>query len=261
MSYKEKIEEFVIDGYEKINSHPVYNNSFVLKNRKDNFITEPHKGFKYHRWASSLKSSQAFAYNIFSGVENSELIFEFHMRVFNKDAQIDVKLEREQTIELFEVKAFEIIKMEDIVFEEKYFTKTEYKRPDIAEPFIEFLKKVLGFFDKENQKIYGGGIKQLCSHLLGILNTMNNPEYKNKNFKLYSLCFDNSFSQEFERDLTNYNNALIKFKKLVDEFLIKINVNSRIEYFGFLSAKEYIMNNKDLLGNKNYDYVLKRYFY
>jgi len=188
-------------------------------------------------------------------------MFEFHMKVFDTDAQIDVKFEKKQTIEMFEVKAFEIIKMEDIVFKEKYFIKTEYKRPDIAEPFIEFLKIVLDFFDKENQRIYGGGIKQLCSHLLGILNMMNEPEYENKNFKLYSLCFDNSFSPKFERDLINYNNTLTKFKKLVDEFLMKINVNSRIEYLGFLSGREYVMKNKDLLGKKNYDYVLKRYFY
>lgn len=261
MNYKEEIEKFVIDGFEKNHSNPTYYKSFVLKNKKDNFITQPQKGFEYHRWASSLKSSQAFAYNIFSGVESSALMFEFHMKVFDTDAQIDVKIEKNQTIELFEVKAFEIVKMEDIVFKEKYFTKTEYKRPDIAEPFIKFLNIVLDFFVQDNRRIYGGGIKQLCSHLLGILNTLNEPEYENKKFKLYSLCFDNLFSTKFERDLTNYKNTLSKFKKLVDDFLIEINVDSRIEYFGFLSTREYIMKNKELLGKRNYDYVIKRYYY
>jgi hypothetical protein len=261
MNYKEEIEKFVIDGFERINSNPTYYKSFILKNRKDNFVTEPQMGFEYHRWASSLKSSQAFAYNIFSGVKNSKLMFEFHMKVFDTDAQIDVKIEKKQTIELFEVKAFEIIKMEDIKFKEKYFTKTEYKRVDIADPFIKFLKTVLKFFEQDGQRIYGGGIKQLCSHLLGILNTMNKPEYQNKNFKLYSLCFDNPFSPKFERDLTNYINTLSKFKKLVDDFLKELNVDSRIEYFGFLSAREYLNKNEKFLGKRNYDYVLKRYYH
>ena len=260
MNYKEEIEKFVIDGYEMINSDPAYIKPFVLKNKKDNFITEPQKDFEYHRWASSLKSSQAFAYNIFSGVQNNGLVFEFHMPVFDTDAQLDVKIENGQTIELFEVKAFEIIKMENVEFKEKYFSKTEYKRKDIAEPFIKFLETVIEFFKQENEKIYGGGVKQLCSHLLGILNTMNEPGYENKKFKLYSLCFDNLFSSRFEQDLINYKNTLSKFKELVDKFLIDINVDSRIEYLGFLSAQEYISKNKKLLGKRNYDYVLKRYF-
>jgi hypothetical protein len=75
------------------------------------------------------------------------------------------------------------------------------------------------------------------------------------------LCFDNLFSPKFERDLTNYKNTLTKFKNLVDDFLIEINMDSRIEYFGFLSAREYMMKNKEFLGKTNYEYVIKRYFY
>jgi len=261
MTYKKEIEEFVIEGFKKINPNQTDSKSFVLIDKVDNFITHPPKGFDYHRWACSLKSSQAFAFNIFSGIESSALKFEYHMKVFDTDAQIDVKTEKNHTIELFEVKAFEIIKMEDIRFKEKYFTKAEYKRPEIAESFMKFLNIVIVFFEKENQSIYGGGIKQLCSHLLGIINTMNEPEFENKNFILYSLCLDNHFSPKFEQDLSNYKNTLSKFKKLVDDFLIEIDVNSRIEYFGFLSSREYLMKNKDLLGKKNYDYVMKRYFY
>lgn len=261
MNYKEEIEKYVIDGFVRINPNPTCYKSYILKNRKDNFVTEPQNGFEYHRWANSLKSSQAFAYNIFSGVVNSGLVFEFHMPVFDKDAQIDVKIERQQTIDLFEVKAFEFVKMENIEFKEKYFKKSEYKRLEIADLYIKFLKTVIKFFEQEEQKIYGGGIKQLCSHLLGIINVMNEPRYENKNFKLYSLCFDNPFTPKFERDIISYKNTLSKFKKLVDNFLIELNVASRIEYFGFLSAREYINKNKEFLGKRNYDYVLKRYFH
>lgn len=265
MNYKEEIENFVVKGFKNNNIPLITDNkhNFVLKNRTKNFITTPPKGFKYHRWAGSLKSSQAFAYNIFSGVNSKPLEFEFPMVVFDRDAQIDVMLNNEttNTIELFEVKAFEIIQLgkNKIDFKEKYFDKTQYKRPAISDPFIKFLKKVIKSFD--DQKIYGGGVKQLCSHLLGIINIMNEPKYVNKKFKLYSFCFDNPFSTRFEQDLTNYKETIAKFKKIVDEFLKDIKVNERVEYFGFLSASEYINKNEDFLGEENYNYIVKRYFY
>lgn len=263
MNFKEEIENFVIIGF-KNNNIPLITNSkhnFVLKCTTENFITLPPIYFKYHRWAGSLKSSQAFAYNVFSGINNSTLQFEFPMEVFDRDAQIDVKFEdlKSQTIELFEVKAFEInsISKNRILFEQKYFTKTEYKRSDIAEQFMGFLKTVIKKY--ENQNIYGGGIKQLCSHLLGIINIMNKPQYINKKFKLYSFCLDNPFSNKFEQNVSNYKETLITFKNLVDEFLKEIKVDDRVEYCGFISASEYIIKNKNLLGKENYDYVLKRY--
>ena len=275
MNYKNEIEKFVIKGYNNINTQLItYNkHDFVLKNRKVNFITTPPKDFKYHRWAASLKSSQAFAYNVFSGVKNRNLLFEFPMEVFDRPAQIDVMFEDEesQTIELFEVKAFEIINLgvNKIVFEDKYFTKAQYIHIpfDIALKFIDFLNTVIKNF--ENQKIYGGGIKQLCSHLLGILNTMDKPNYMNKKFKLYSFCLDNSindkldnpFYDKFEQDIKNYKETLKTFKNLVDEFLKDIKIDSRVEYCGFLSASEYINKNEKLIGKENYDYVMKRYLY
>ena len=265
MNYKEEIENFVVMGF-KNNKIPLttkakYNS--VLQNRAENFIIRPPKNFNYHRWAGSLKSSQAFAYNVFSGMNNPSLQFEFPMEAFDRAAQIDVMFEdlNSQTIELFEVKAFEInsLGVDKILFEEKYFTKTQYKRSDIAEKFIEFLKIVIKYF--ENQKIYGGGIKQLCSHLLGIINTMDKPKYVGKKFKLYSFCLDNPFSNKFEQNINNYKETLSVFKNLVDEFLKDIKVNERIEYCGFLSASEYINKNEKLLGKENYDYVMKRYFF
>jgi hypothetical protein len=264
MNYKDEIIEFVIRGFKNNKSQLITDDihSYVLNNKKDNFISSPPKNFKYHRWTSSLKSSQAFAHNVFSGVNNSNLQFEFPMEVFDRDSQIDVMIENSelQTIELFEVKAFEICTLgkNKIVFKEKYFTRNQYKRPEIAEQFIKFLNTVIKEF--ENQRIYGGGIKQLCSHLLGILNSLDKPDYKNKKFKLYSFCLDNPFSYRFEQNLKNYKDTITTFKKLVDKFLKEIEVDKRIEYCGFLSANEYINKNEKTLGKENYDYVMNRYF-
>lgn len=184
------------------------------------------------------------------------------MTVFNREAQIDVKLEdiKSHTIELFEVKAFEICNLgiNKIVFGDKYFSKNQYKRPEMANDFIKFLHVVIQKF--ENKRIYGGGIKQLCSHLLGIINIIDKPEYKRKTIKLYSFCFDNPFSSKFVEDLENYKETLSSFKIIVDEFLKEIKLDTKIEYFGFLSAKEYIKKNEELLGKENYNYVMKRYF-
>lgn len=265
MTYKEEIEKFVIKGFKNVNDQLITDNkhSFVLKNKKDNFIFTPPKNFNYHIWAGSLKSSQAFAYNVFSGVNDSSLEFEFPMEVFNRDAQIDVKIESgdSHVIELFEVKMFEIcdLAINKILFEDKYFTPSEYRRSDIAEKFIKFLKTVVSNF--YNERIYGGGIKQLCSHLLGIINIMDTPAYNNKVFKLYSFCFDNPFTAKFEKDIVNYKETLSIFKNLVDNFLVEIKVDARVDYCGFLSAKEYINENQRLLGISNYDYVAKRYFF
>ena len=258
-----KIEKYVVDGYKNVCSTPKTDgkHNFVLKNREDNFITLPPKDFDYHKWAGSLKSSQAFAYNIFSGIKNRE--FEFRMKVLGRDAQIDVKIEdiKTQTIELFEVKMFEIIKREKIKFENKYDDKEKYiyLSEDIADAFIKFKNEVITRFD--GQKIYGGGIKQLCSHLLGILNVMNKPEYTNKKFKLHSLCLDIAFSDKFLQDVDNYRETLTKFKYLADKFLKEIKVNSRLEYCGFLPAIGYVISNEKLIGKENYDYVMKRYLY
>ncbi|MAP55122.1 MAG: hypothetical protein CL605_09490 [Altibacter sp.] len=262
MSYKNEIEKFVINGYKNTNSNLVTaKHNFVLKNKEENFITTPKNDFKYHTWASSLKSSQAYAYNIFSGIKNPTLEFEFSMEVFERAAQIDVKLEdlSSNTIELFEVKAFEIcyIGLNKIQFENKYFNKGQYRRVDIADQFIRFLQTVIGNF--KNQRIYGSGIKQLCSHLLGIINTIDKPIFQNKKFKLYSFCLDTEFTSKFIENLDNYKSALGSFKIIVAEFLKEIELDSRIEYCGYLSARDYINKNREIIGKDNYNYVVKRY--
>jgi hypothetical protein len=116
MNFKNEIENFVINGFTKSGRPLITDNQhrFVLGDRKDNFFNTPAVGFPYHRWAASLKSSQAFAHNVFSGIKGEKDLFEFHMRVFDRDAQVDIKLENKEskTIELFEVKAFEIAILE-----------------------------------------------------------------------------------------------------------------------------------------------------
>jgi hypothetical protein len=133
----------------------------------------------------------------------------------------------------------------------------QYIRKDIANKYFKFKEDVLKEF--EGQRIYGGGIKQLCSHLLGIINIVNDHQYTNTKFKLYSFCFDYHFSDKFKLYLENYKSATTTFKRLADSFLKDINENERIEYCGFLSAKEYIEKNKIMLG-ENYEYVMNRYF-
>jgi len=263
MNYQETVKKFVIEGYRNRQTQLITDgkHDFVLKSEKDNFISPP-EGFRCHRWAGSLKSSQAFAYNVFSGIKDPSLQFEFPMEVFDRPAQVDVKIENKETktIELFEVKMFEFIQKGTIKFKDRYYIETEYKkRSNIANPFKEFISTVVKTFD--GKRIYGEGIKQLCSHLLGILNTLEKTDYEDKKFKLYSFCFDNPFTPKFEKDLQNYKETLDKFKLLMDKFLKEIEVDSRIEYYGFLSSYEYIKKNKILLGEDNYNYVMKRYFF
>jgi GR25 family glycosyltransferase involved in LPS biosynthesis len=186
------------------------------------------------------------------------------MQVFDKPAQMDVMFENTSSniIELFEVKAFEInyIQKNKIIFKEKYLNKSYYIiNPEIAEPFINFIQKVIRTF--HDKPIYGSGIKQLCSHLLGILNVMNYPENNSKKFKLYSLCLDHPFHKKFENNLINYKETLAVFKAEVDEFLKQQNLDQRIEFYGYLPASEYIKQNEELLGKDNFNYIMKRYFF
>lgn len=260
MKKDDLITEFVIKGYKNIRESMKIDevHEFVLKNKLENFITNP-INLELHRWAGSLKSSQAFAYNIFSGSKNVQ--FECHFPVFDRDAQIDVKIEdtSNQIVHLYEVKMFEVIKMEKIKFEEKYDNPNCYRNltKENVSAFIRFKNEIIRIF--ENQIIYGGGIKQLCSHILGILNNLDkSPNFK---FKLYSFCYDNPLFERFESDIESYRKATGLFKIHLDKFLKEINVDSRVEYIGFVSATDYLIKNKDLIGAENYEYVMKRYFF
>ena len=272
MNYNDKIIDFTIKGFEQTKGGIVTNgiHKHVLNNKLDNFFGKL-PDFKFHRWAGSLKSSQAFAYNIFSGVNNA--IFEYDMRALDNNelhkACIDVAIENKSGIvDMYEVKMFEIAGSvgKNQIFhkpeQQKYFCPDNYRwNKKIVEPFISFIQNVRTDFN--NQCIYGGGIKQLCCHLLGIINemTIETGRLADKKVELYSLCFDNQFLHQFEKDIENYKKALEQFKHLANIFLQEINIDDRIKYYGFLSANEYIKRNEQLLGKENCDYVKKRYFY
>lgn len=262
MRNEELIKEFVIKGYKNTGlPFPTDGlHAYVLNSKEANFITKP-INLKYHRWAASLKSSQAFAYNFFSG--SKDVQFEFELPVFDRPAQIDVKFEDSlsKTINLYEVKMFEICHKEKIKFEDKYDNPNSDwgLTEDKIKAFIKFKNDVISEF--ENKSIYGGGIKQLCSHLLGIMKSVERQENKEFKFKLHSFCYDKAISEKFDKDVVAYKNTLDTFKKYVDAFLKDIDMDSRIEFMGFLSATKYIEENKEFLGKENYYYVMKRYFY
>lgn len=271
MSYKDDIIDFSIQGFERTGKKIVTNgiHRHVLKNKLDNFFG-PKPDVKFHTWAGSFKSSQAFAYNIFSGIEYAK--FEYDMWALDNDPQhkacIDVVIkDKNNIVNMYEVKMFEFANSsgKNKIFHkpesQKYFYLDNYKwNKQLAEPFISFIQDVRTDFN--NQHIYGEGIKQLCCHLLGIINEMTIKKGKliGEKVELYSLCFDNPFLTKFKKDIENYKEALIQFKCIVDEFLKEINIDTRVKYYGFLPVSEYINENAKLLGSKNYEYVMNRYF-
>lgn len=87
-----------------------------------------------------------------------------------------------------------------------------------------------------------------------------NGKLKDQNVELYSLCYDHPFIEEFEKDIESYKNVLIEFKNLVDMFLTKVGFDIRIEFMGYTPATKFIEDNREELGEQNYDYVIKRYF-
>lgn len=273
MAYKDELIEFTIGCFKRTGKQLVTNDihSHVLKDRYENFFgPRPESDYKFHRWAGSLKSSQALAYNIFSGVNNR--FFEYDMWALDRNplhkACVDVAFEdKKNTVHLFEVKMFEFANSDgkNTIFhkkaQEKYFDPNNYKvHKENAGAFIPFIKNVQEYF--AGQPVYGEGIKQLCCHLLGIVNEMTIPNGKlfNKTAELYSLCYDNPFSQRFAMDVENYKMALGQFGSLVDNYLEKINKASSIKYGGFLPVSEYISENAALLGVENCNYVLNRYY-
>ena len=260
------IIDFSIEGYKRTEKLPVLKTvpkqEYELKDRNDNFFGCPHENFKFDEHAALLTSSQAFAHNIFSGVKNVE--FEYGLWALTNEAWMDVVLlpQQKNVIQMFEIKMFEIRYVNRISFADKYFCKNYYRNKQIADTFIEFIKKVK--FGFKNRDIYGKGIKQLCSHLLGIINEMEDgKKLTDKNVELYSLCFDGDIgSDEFRDRLQNYKNILDnEFKPNVEELLKEIKMDDRIKYCGFLGVKDYIDNNIDLLGFENVEYVKNRYFW
>jgi len=272
-SIQKAIRDFAKKGFER--SEGTFQGDgihrHVLKNKYDNFIKMPPSNFKFHRWAGSLTSSQAFAYNIFSGVGNAE--FEYNMWALDYNplhkACVDVAIEDEKgDIDMYEVKMFEFatsVGKNQIFHKEgrKYFNPKNYNcsTQEIAESFTYFIESVVNHF--KNRSMYGEGIKQLCCHLLGIINEKTKyDKLCDKKVRLHSLCFDHNFgSHDFTQSLESYRKILKEdFFPIVNNYLEKINMHDQIEYCGYLGASDYIENNIELLGIANYDYVKKRYF-
>lgn len=269
MGYNDEIIKFSIRGFEQTGKPLLLNGTHkhVLKNTHENFFGR-RPDLKFHRWAGSLKSSQALAYNIFSGIDHA--IFEYDMWALDTFSQhkacIDVAIEDSGVVRMYEVKMFEIVNSrgKNKIFnkpeQQKYFNPDNYKwNKQIVAPFISFIQSVqIHFRDKP---IYGEGLKQLCCHLLGIINEMTKDDGRliGKKVELYSLCFDNPFLPQFEKDLENYKDVLQQFVPLVDRFLKQINMESFIKYHGFLSLQKFLHENGHQLGSGNCNYVANRY--
>lgn len=272
MAYNNEIINFSIDGFKRVDENVELNgvHQHVLKDKHQNFFGNHKLDFKLHRWAGSLKSSQAFAFNVFSGMDYVKE-YEYPMRALDANplhrACVDVMIRDGEMVRMYEVKMFELAnassrnKIFHKLEHQKYFdAKNYYWNREIATPFISFIKNVQTHFT--DTPIYGEGIKQLCCHLLGIINEMTiiDGTLKNKKVELYSLCFDMPFLSSFKNDTENYKNTLKVFKVIVDQFLEEIGLDTQISYQGFLSASEHIKNNAELINRKNYDYISKRYF-
>jgi len=168
-------------------------------------------------------------------------------------------------VKLFEVKAFEPMEEKKAEFGATYGKEEKYKCPELASSFIRFIEKI-GTIEGREKKTpeitayYGEGLKQLCCHLLGIVNELDG-KLDGKNIELYSLCFDGYVSDECTELLENYKGALAKFKTLANDFLCEIRLSDRVTYCGYLPASVYIEENRKLLQEANCHYVKQRYFH
>jgi len=258
---------FAIEGYEKVSGVPKLDkHRHVLEKKNVNFSSKPSSNFKFHRWSGSVTSSQAFAHNLCSGMEDNGVDVEFEAKFctlnvngkYTPPAQIDVKIVTNKIVKLYEVKFFEFLKNKKFELKENYYKKESYKN---GVDFIPFIEKVESFINKLSKKNYYEGIKQLCCHLLGIINSLDST-LKGKNIELYSLCFDNEkVSDEFKKYLGDYKFLLDEFKKIVDKYLHDTGLNSRITFCGYIGASDFIKENRDVIGKKNLDYVKQRYYY
>ena len=231
--------------------------------------------YTLHRWAAALNSSQAFAHNIFSGAKRRE--FEFGMRALVRDklhwARMDVALESaDGALDLYEVKMFEFLtsagKNQIFHTEEqaKYLRAECYEcsTPAVADAFIGLIQNIRDEF--KDERVYGGGVKQICCHLLGITNEMlaENGRLRlggYKRVRFHCLCFDHDFGcVAFVRALENYKRVLGRLKPLADGYLEEVGVGGEVEFCGFVGAKEFVEDGEGILGVENCGYVGRRYF-
>ncbi len=254
MNFEERTKEFLIKQYErafvkKLETDGIH--THVLKNKEDNFFLYNNQLLKrtqFHRWAGSLKSSQAMAYNLFSKLDSAT--FEYALPALDSKAPaiLDVKItcHSGKLIKLYEVKMMEFTTNSKIDFSNRYFDPKEYgdTREIYANEFVAFLREVRHHF--KERTVYGSGVKQLCCHLLGIVKhcLYNEPE-ENVKYKLYSMCFDGWADAKFQEKLHSYKKVLDEFQVLVNAFIKKVSLDEKVEYLGFVGTNSFISGCKD----------------
>jgi len=255
-----KTTDFVIKGFSNVSdTGRIKPDSHILKSRLDNFLNAPTwKQIDFHQHAESLKSSQAFAHNLFSG---TAAVFEYPLRTLkgagNRPAQPDVMLKNSEKVEFYEVKFLEILQSSDIKFRVPYNSAENYYTKH-AEKFIHFINTV----QQTMKCCYGSGIKQLCCHLLGIINEtelLDGILRDSKKVFLWSLCFDGRIDANFTTKLDQFRYATETFMDMTHTLLKEIGLENRIEYKGFIGASEFL--NQHEIGKQNLAYMLKRYYY
>lgn len=260
MGMEERIKEYVIRQFQLVNKDAIFDEkrNHVLFNKEDNFFNYDHNRLnrcRFHIWAGSLKSSQAFAWNLFNG--NPSAKFEYELKAIDTPAQIDVVVKKDKVIDLFEVKMYEFMKNKPAKFKDAYFKDDSYAYlcNNIKKKYMEFISEVVIRFGKKH---YGEGLKQLSCHLLGILNECNGKLKDYSKINLYSVCYDFFEDNSFIKKLNLYKQDLSTFKTMIDSFLESLGLSYKIKYHGFLSASE-LKNEYIEKGLISIDCV-KRYF-
>lgn len=240
MDIEARIKDYVIRQYQLINKGAIFDEkrNHVLCNKEDNFLNYDNNRLnrsRFHIWAGSLKSSQAFAWNFFYG--NPSAKFEYELKAIDTPAQIDVVVKKDKVIDLFEVKMYEFMINKPAKFKDKYFKDESYSYicNNTREKYIDFINEVEAKFGKGH---YGEGIKQLSCHLLGILNECNGKLKDYSKINLYSFCYDYYEDYIFIKKLNLYKQDLSIFKIMIDGLLDSLELSNKIEYHGFLSACE-----------------------
>jgi hypothetical protein len=265
-STKRLLRDFLVEGFLAVNGDKrsirpekkTYEEYKLYKDKQvENFITPPPPEYKFHDFAYSLMSSQVFAYNLMSGIDGVKFELEFktlqpYKNIESYPAQVDAMIVRDNVVRFYEVKAFELDKQKkDAIFEgerkkdieraNRYFAKECYFNQEFAEQhFIPFLVNVQNKF--RGKTIYAGGIKQLCCHLLGIINCLDEAILRDKKIELYAMCFDNMKELgEFENWLESYKRDLEQFGKLANEFLEGYDcTRGRVRFCGYVGAFDFV---------------------
>jgi hypothetical protein len=139
---RSQVIDFCNEGFEKVSpNRQRTKRPHELANRNDNFRVSPPKGFKFHRHAACVNSSQAFACNLFAKFPVVE--FELGLWAIDRNAEIDAAVSRGNIVELYEIKFSEPIRLRSIKFDEKYDNPKNYRSKEYAPRFIDFIEQVI----------------------------------------------------------------------------------------------------------------------